>query len=80
MFPFTRPKLKIGHAVTWSFTLNVYGGKPEWARNLEAARLLGAEIEKAVAEAEKKPEEEGEADVIGGLSPIQQKGLGAAIP
>jgi integrase len=42
---------RIGHALTGSFTLDVYGGKPEWGRNLEAARLAGAEIEKAVQKA-----------------------------
>jgi hypothetical protein len=39
---------RIGHALTGSFTLDVYGGKPEWNRNHEAARLVGAEIEKVV--------------------------------
>jgi hypothetical protein len=37
---------RVGHALTGSFTLDVYGGQPEWERNLDAARLLGAEIEK----------------------------------
>lgn len=43
---------RIGHAFTGSFTLDVYGGKPEWSGNLEAARLLGAALEKAVRETE----------------------------
>jgi len=43
------------HALTGSFTLDVYGGKPEWDRNLEAARLAGAEIEKAVQQESEKP-------------------------
>jgi hypothetical protein len=34
--------------LTGSFTLDVYGGQPKWGRNLEAALLVGAEIEKAV--------------------------------
>jgi hypothetical protein len=34
-------------------TLDVYGGQPEWGRNLEAAQLVGAELEKAVNEARK---------------------------
>ena len=34
----------IGHALTGSFTLDVYGGKPDWSRNVEAARALGAEL------------------------------------
>jgi integrase len=36
---------RIGHALTGSFTLDVYGGKPEFERNQGAARLLGAEIQ-----------------------------------
>jgi len=39
---------RIGHAVTGSFTLDVYGGKFDYERNKEAAIALGAEIEKAV--------------------------------
>jgi hypothetical protein len=35
---------RIGHALTGSFTLDVYGGKPEWERNLEAARLAGRKL------------------------------------
>jgi len=35
---------RIGHALTGSFTLDVYGGKPDWSRNVEAARALGAEL------------------------------------
>jgi integrase len=70
---------RIGHAVTGSFTLDVYGGQPDWERNLEAARLVGAEIEKAVAKAEKTQQDEKEAGLVDGLTPIQQKGLGAAI-
>jgi hypothetical protein len=29
--------------------LDVYGGLPEWERNLEAGRMAGSEIEKAVS-------------------------------
>jgi hypothetical protein len=49
---------RIGHALTGSFTLDVYGGKPERDRNLEAARLAGAEIEKAVQRAITKRQEQ----------------------
>ncbi len=45
---------RVGHAFTGSFTLDVYGGRPEWDRNLEAARLVGAEIEKAVEKLEQE--------------------------
>jgi len=70
--------------------LDVYGGTPEFERNLEAARMLGAEIEravaKAVAEQEAKQTEhrptmspEQDSELIGSLSAIQQKGSGAEI-
>ena len=39
---------RIGHALTGSFTLDVYGGKPEFERNQGAARLVGAEIQTAL--------------------------------
>jgi integrase len=42
---------RAGHALTGSFTLDVYGGQPEWSRNAEAAEKAGIEIERAVAEA-----------------------------
>ena len=65
---------RIGHAVTGSFTLDVYGGQPEWGRNLEAAQLLGAELEKAVRGAEDEMRNvmrNGENAVLNsGLSPI----------
>jgi hypothetical protein len=70
---------RIGHALTGSFTLDVYGGQPEWGRNLEAAQLVGAELEKAVNEAVVKLKEEENADVVVGLSPIKEKGSGADI-
>jgi len=70
---------RIGHALTGSFTLDVYGGQPEWGRNLEAGRMLGAELEKAVNEAVTKLQNEAEVDVIDGLSPYKEKGPGATI-
>jgi integrase len=39
---------RLGHARTGSFTLDVYGCKPEFERNVEAARLAGTEIQTAV--------------------------------
>lgn len=41
---------RAGHALTGSFTLDVYGGQPEWGRNVEAADRAGVEIQRAVAE------------------------------
>lgn len=69
---------RIGHAVTGSFTLDVYGGQPEWERNLEAAQFVGAELEKAVNKAEMTLKDE-RAALIDGLTPMQAKGSGAAI-
>jgi hypothetical protein len=59
--------------------LDVYGGQPEWGRNLEAAQLLGAELERAVHEAKKKLTDEANAVVVDGLTPINEKGSGASI-
>ena len=42
---------RAGHALTGSFTLDVYGGKPEWAGNVEAARKAGQAIEQSVRKA-----------------------------
>jgi len=58
---------RAGHALTGSFTLDVYGGQPDWDRNLEAARNAGAEIEKAVA----KAEDEAKSTLIVSLTAIQ---------
>jgi hypothetical protein len=69
---------RIGHALTGSFTLDVYGGQPEWGRNLEAAQQVGAEIERAVRQAIAELKKEN-ADVVVGLSPIKEKGSGACI-
>jgi hypothetical protein len=70
---------RIGHSLTGSFTLDVYGGQPEWERNVEAARLLGAELEKAVNEAATKLENEQNAEVVGSLLAIQERRLRSVI-
>jgi integrase len=61
---------RIGHALTGSFTLDVYGHALEWKSNEEAAQRMGDEIEgavqKAVLEAEKLSDS-------GCLSTIQKK-------
>jgi hypothetical protein len=64
-------------ALTGTFTLDVYGGKPEWDRNLEAARLLGAEIEKAVQQAITKRQEQ-EPLVVATVNKQEQAGILAA--
>jgi integrase len=66
---------RIGHALTGSFTLDVYGGQPEWGRNLEAATMVGAELERAAA----KRENEVDADVSVCLSTNKENGSGAEI-
>jgi integrase len=43
---------RIGHALTGSFTLDVYGHTLDWTANEDAAKGLGQEIAKAVAKAE----------------------------
>jgi len=50
--PMRTVKERMGHAFTGQFTLDVYGGKPEWERNVEAARSAGAEIEQAIQKLE----------------------------
>jgi hypothetical protein len=70
---------RIGHALTGSFTLDVYGGQPEWGRSLEVARLLGAELEKAVAVAAERLQEAADAESVDGLTPINRNGLGGRI-
>lgn len=70
---------RAGHALTGVFTLDVYGGQPEWKRNLEAGRLAGSEIERAVCEAVEKMQNEANADVVGSLTAIEEKGSGAEI-
>ena len=65
---------RLGHALTGSFTLDVYGGQPEWERNLEAARQAGAEIENAAAKREEDNAENAERFVS--LNAVNKKGLG----
>jgi integrase len=63
---------RVGHALTGVFTLDVYGGSPEWERNIEAGRLAGSEIERAV----RKLENERDSVLVGSLSAIEEKGSG----
>ena len=66
---------RAGHALTGVFTLDVYGGSPEWERNLEAGRLAGSEIERAV----RKLETAANAEIVGSLSAIEEERLRSAI-
>jgi hypothetical protein len=70
---------RLGHALTGSFTPDVYGGRPEWGRNLKAAQSLGSELEQAVSQAVKKLQDEANAEIVDGLSSINPKGSGATI-
>lgn len=66
---------RAGHALTGSFTLDVYGRQPDWSRNVEAAGLIGRELERAVSE-----QTIGEdSALIVSLSAINEKGSGAEI-
>jgi hypothetical protein len=47
----------------------VYGGQPEWERNLEAGRLEGSEIEKALS----KLENERSSALVGSLWLLKKK-------
>ena len=67
---------RIGHSLTGSFTVDVYGGKPEWEPNREAARLIAEEIEKAVKLVEsnrKTAPVGGLSEVVGNLSAIGEE-------
>jgi len=55
--PLLTIKERSGHASIGDFTMDVYGGKPEWNSNLEAARSVGVEIETAVQQATAKRQE-----------------------
>lgn len=66
---------RAGHALTGSFTLDVYGGQPEWSRNVEAARLIGAELERAASELAMGED----LSLIVSLSAIKEEGSGAEI-
>ena len=48
---------RIGHALTGSFTLDVYGHTLDWKANEDAARGLGDELAKAVAEVQSKQQD-----------------------
>jgi integrase len=50
-------KERLGHAFSGDFTLDVYGEKPDWNANLDAAAKLGAAIEETVREAEQAAEQ-----------------------
>jgi integrase len=43
---------RIGHASTGSFTLDVYGGRPDFDRNKEAAAAMGDQLEAVVRSAD----------------------------
>jgi integrase len=59
---------RAGHALTGSFTLDVYGGKPEWMGNVEAARKAGLAIEQSVAKAQ-------ETEPFVGLTAVKEEKL-----
>jgi hypothetical protein len=53
--------------------------EPEWGRNREAAQMVGAELEKAVAKAVEKLENEANLQVVVGFFPSNKKGSGVSI-
>ena len=44
-------KERLGHLSTGVFTIDVYGGKPDWKGNVEAARKAALEIEQGIENA-----------------------------
>jgi integrase len=62
---------RIGHAFTGSFTLDVYGGQPEWSGNVDAAKKLGAAIEQAV----QKANDSAQTESFVSLTAIKENGL-----
>ena len=48
---------RVGYALTGSFTLDVYGHTLDWKANEDAARGLGDELRKAVAEVQSKQQD-----------------------
>jgi len=73
---------RLGHSLTGVFTLDVYGGQPDWERNVEAAHLIGTEIQKAVILAQAKLRQEREPEVAvssgysGGLTSVNENDSG----
>lgn len=63
---------RAGHALTGVFTLDVYGGRPEWERNLEAGRMVGSEIERAVSKLEEALKEEQKIALVGPLMALSK--------
>jgi hypothetical protein len=58
---------RIGHALTGSFTLDLYGHTLDWRENDDAAQKLGDVIAKTIADAEK------DSNDFGSLTAIKQK-------
>ena len=74
--PLKKIQERIAHALTGSFTLDVYGGKSEWEPKREAASLIATEIEKAVTTVESNRQTAlagGLSDVIASLSAIEEE-------
>jgi integrase len=78
-------KERLGHAYSGDFTLDVYGEKPDWNANLDAAAKLGAAIEKAVREIEQTAEQGSaqqgaESENFVSLTTVNGNGLQASPP
>jgi integrase len=68
-------KERLGHARTGDFTLDVYGGKPEWSANVDAARKLGAAIGDAVKKTEEAAQVAAQDEPFVSLTAIKGNGL-----
>ena len=70
---------RIGHALTGSFTLDVYGSVLDWKGNVDAANNAGEAIAKAVEKADQEQKQKAEQSPFVSLTAINEKGLGATI-
>jgi integrase len=70
---------RIGHALTGSFTLDVYGSVLDWSGNVDAANEAAAVIAEAVERAEQEVKQNAEQTPFVSLTAANENGLGAII-
>jgi integrase len=68
---------RIGHALTGSFTLDVYGSVLDWSGNVDAANKAAAAIAEAVEKAEQEQKQKAEQTPFVSLTASNENGLGA---
>lgn len=70
---------RIGHALTGSFTLDVYGSVLDWSGHVDAANKAAAVIAEAVEKAKQEQKGNAEQTPFVSLTAINEKGSGASI-